>query len=90
MARNIEIYISSEIMVGSFEPTFFCLKGSSLNCIKIIALTKVYGYPGLETVVWYIIFSLIKSLKNRKTAYLGTKTFRRTNSGGFGYAGNQY
>lgn len=34
--------------------------------------------------------SLIKSLKNRKTVYLGTKTFRRANSGGFGYAGNQY
>ena len=43
------------------------LKGSSLNCINFFVLTKVYGYPGLETVVWYIIFSLIKSLKNLKT-----------------------
>ncbi len=31
--------------MGSFEPTFFCLKGSSLNCIKIIVLTNPYGHP---------------------------------------------
>lgn len=37
------------------------------DCIIFFVPTKVYGYPGLETVVWYIIFSLIKSLKNLKT-----------------------
>lgn len=42
----------------------------------------MYGYPGLETVVWYIIFSVIKSLKIWKTAYWRTKTFRKGNSGG--------
>ena len=59
--------------VGSNEPTFSYKKGSSLFCIIIIVLTKVYGYPGLETVVWYIIFSVIKSLKIWKTAYWRTK-----------------
>ena len=68
--------------VGSFEPTFSYSKGSSLNCIIFFVLTKVYGYPGLETVVWYIIFSVIKSLKIWKTAYWRTKTFRKGNSGG--------
>lgn len=33
-----------------------------------------------------MIFSVRrKSSNNRKTAYLGTKTFRRTNFGGLGY-----
>lgn len=36
----------------------------------------------LRTILSY---SVRISLKNRKTAYLGTKTFRRTNSGGLGY-----
>ena len=31
--------------VGSFEPTFSCLKGSSLNCIKTFVLTNSYGHP---------------------------------------------
>ena len=34
--------------MGSNEPTFFCLKGSSLNCITIIVLTNSYGHPHAE------------------------------------------
>lgn len=35
--------------MGSNEPTFFCLKGSSLICITIIVLTNTYGHPHRET-----------------------------------------
>ena len=35
--------------VGSFEPTFSCLKGSLLNCIKTFVLTNRYGHPHEET-----------------------------------------